>query len=132
MCLKGQRHFCSQIDFFFILDPISRHNSKTPYVFRIPDFDLKPAQILENVPSPVLANSPTGLGQITNPYWPNCQPVLAKSPTDIVQITNRYWPNRQKVLTKSPTSIGQITNRYWPNHQPLLSNLPTRFLGIQF
>ena len=49
--LKG--HFCSQIDFFLILDPISRHNSKIPLVFRIPDFDLKPAQILENVPSPI-------------------------------------------------------------------------------
>ena len=64
--LKG--HFCSQIDIFFILDPIFRHNSKTPHVFRIPDFDLKPAPILENVPSPVLAKSPTGIGQNANQY----------------------------------------------------------------
>ena len=34
----------------------------------IPDFDLKPDQILENVPSPVLAKSPTGIGQIANRY----------------------------------------------------------------
>ena len=36
------------------------------HVFRIPDFDLKPAQILENVPSPVLAKLPTGIGQTAN------------------------------------------------------------------
>ena len=53
--LKG--HFCSQNRFFFILDSISRRNSKTPHVLRIPDFGLKPAQILGNVPSPVLAKS---------------------------------------------------------------------------
>ena len=53
---------------FLILDPISRHNSKTPHVFRIPDFDLKPAQILENVPSPVLAKLPTRIYQIANRY----------------------------------------------------------------
>ena len=54
-------------------------------VFRIPDFDLKPAQILENVPSPVLAKSLTRIGQIANRYWPNRQPVLTKSPTSIGQ-----------------------------------------------
>ena len=54
-------------------------------VFRIPDFDLKPAQILENVPSPVLAKLLTRIGQIANRYWPNRQPVLTKSPTGIGQ-----------------------------------------------
>ena len=42
------------------------HNSKAPPLdFRIPDFDLKPAQILENVPC---------IGEIANRYWPNRQP----------------------------------------------------------
>ena len=59
-----------------MLDSISRHNSKTLHVFRIFDFDLEPAQIFENVPSPVLAKSPTGIGQFANWYWPNHQPVL--------------------------------------------------------
>ena len=104
-----------------MLDSISRHNSKTLHVFRIFDFDLEPAQIFENVPSPVLAKSPTGIGQFVNRYWPNRQPVLAKSPTGIGQIANRYWPNHQPVLTKSPTGMGQIANRYWPNHQPVLA-----------
>merc|ERR1711928_259397 len=65
--------------FFFMLEPISRHNSKTLHVFRILDFDLEPAQIFENVPSPVLAKSPTGIGQFANRYWPIRQPVLIKS-----------------------------------------------------
>merc|ERR1711911_36230 len=108
--LKG--HGNRKIDFFFKLDSISRHNSKTLHVFRIFDFDLKPARIFENVPSPVLAKSPTGIGQFVNRYWPNRQPVLAKSPTGIGQIANRYWPNHQPVLTKSPTGMGQIANRY--------------------
>ena len=99
---------------FFMLDSISRHNSKTLHVFRIFDFDLEPAQIFENVPSPVLAKSPTGIGQFVNRYWPNRQPVLAKSPTGIDQITNRYGPNRQPVLTKSPTRIGEIV--YWSEY----------------
>ena len=71
------------------LTPISRHNSKTPHVYRIPDFDLKTTQTLENVPSLVLTKSPTGIGQITNWYWPKYQPVLAKSPTSIGQSTNQ-------------------------------------------
>ena len=95
-----------------MLDSISRHNSKTLHVFRIFDFDLEPAKIFENVSSPVLAKSPTGIGQSANRYWPNRQPVLAKSPTGIDQIANRYWPNRQPVLANSPTGIGQIANRY--------------------
>ena len=65
---------------------ILRHNSKTPHVLRIPDFDLKPAQILENAPSPVLAKSPTSIGQNANRYWPNRQPILAKLPTGIDEI----------------------------------------------
>ena len=85
--LKG--HFCSQNRFFF----------------RFPDFDLKPAQILENVPSPVLAKSPAGIGEIANWYWPNRQPVLTKSPTGIGQIANRYWPKHQTVLVKSYTGL---------------------------
>jgi len=36
-----------------------------------------------------LTKSPTGIGQITNQYWPNHQPVLAKSPTGIGEIV--YW-----------------------------------------
>ena len=76
-----------------MLDSISRHNSKTLHVFRIFDFDLEPAQIFENVPSPVLAKSPTGIGQFANRYWPIRQPVLAKSPTGIGQFANRYWRN---------------------------------------
>ena len=63
--LKG--HFCSQI-IFFILDSLSRHNSKTPHVLRNPDFDLKSAQILENVPLPVLAKTSDGIGQIADQY----------------------------------------------------------------
>ena len=66
--LKG--HLCGKIDF-------SYHKSKTPNIFRIFDFDLKPAQISENVPSLVLIKSYTG--------------VLAKSSTDIGQIIYRYW-----------------------------------------
>ena len=62
--LKGTLLWLKSI--FFILDPISRHNSKTPHVFRLPDFDLKPVKILENVPSPVFTNSPTGIGQNAN------------------------------------------------------------------
>ena len=133
-----------------MLDSISRHNSKTLHVFRIFDFDLEPAQIFENVPSPVLAKSPTGIGQFANRYWPIRQPVLTKSSTGIGQfanrywriwqyihinnaysycrhaeIANRYWPIRQPVLTNSPTGIGQFTNRYWPKHQPVLAKLPT-------
>merc|ERR1712074_435080 len=94
--LKG--HGNRKIDFFFMLDSISRHNSKTLHVFRIFDFDLEPAQIFENVPSPVLAKSPTGIGQFANRYWPIRQPVLANSPTGIDEIANRYWPIRQPVL----------------------------------
>ena len=101
-------HFCSQNRFFFILDPISRHYSKTLHVFRIPDFDLKPAKILENVPLPVLAKSPTGIGQNVNQYWSNRRPLLAKTPTSIDQIANRYWPNRQPILAKLPTGIDDI------------------------
>ena len=103
-----------------MLDSISRHNSKTLHVFRIFDFDVEPAQIFENVPSPVLAKSPTGIGQFANRYWPIRQPVLTKSSTGIGQFANRYWPNRQPVLTKSPTGIGQFANRYWPIRQPVL------------
>ena len=110
---------------FFMLDSISRHNSKTLHVFRIFDFDLEPAQIFENVPSPVLAKSPTGIGQFANRYWPIRQPVLANSPTGIDEIVNRYWPIRQPVLAKSPTGIDQIANRYWPIRQPVLANSPT-------
>ena len=73
--------------FFLILIPyVGRHNSKTPHVFRNPDFDLKPAQILENVPSPVLAKSPTGIGKIAYRYKPNRLRVFAKSPTGIGHI----------------------------------------------
>ena len=71
---------------FFILDPISRHNSKTPspnHVFRVLDFDLKPAQIFENVPSPVLAKSYTGIGEIVYLFWPNHILVMVKSYTAI-------------------------------------------------
>ena len=121
--LKG--HGNRKIDFFFKLDSISRHNSKTLHVFRIFDFDLEPAQIFENVPSPVLAKSPTGIGQFANRYWPIRQPVLANSPTGIDEIVNRYWPIRQPVLAKSPTGIDQIANRYWPIRQPVLANSPT-------
>ena len=81
----------------FILDPISRHNSKTPHVFRIPDFDLKPAQILENVPSPVLAKSSIGIGQMAYGYW---------------QIAYQYWQNCLLVLAKSPAGIGKIAYQY--------------------
>merc|ERR1711860_405364 len=41
-------------------------------------------------------------------YWRNRQPVLAKSPTGIGQIANRYWPNHQLLLAKSPTGIDEI------------------------
>ena len=98
-----------------MLDSISRHNSKTLHVFRIFDFDLEPAQIFENVPSPVLAKSPTGIGQFANRYWPIRQPVLTKSSTGIGQFANRYWPNRQPVLANLPTGIDEIINQYWRN-----------------
>ena len=47
----------------FILDPKSRHIS----CFRIFHFDLKPAQIFENVPSPVFTKSFTNIDKIV--YW---------------------------------------------------------------
>ena len=84
----------------------------SPVPIVIPDFNRKPAHILENVPSPVLAKSPTGIGQIANQYWQNRQLVLAKLPTGIGQIANRYWPNRKPVFAKSPTVIRQIAYRY--------------------
>ena len=86
----------------------------TPHVFRIPGFDLKPAQILENVPSPVLAKSPTGIGQNANRYWPNRQPVLAKSPTCIDEFDNTYIQIMHILfadILKSLIGIDEITNR---------------------
>ena len=61
MLLKG--HFCSQIDFFFLIQYLG-----TPHVFKILNFDLKPSQILENVPSLVLVKSSTGIIQIVYRY----------------------------------------------------------------
>ena len=53
---------------------------------RILDFDLKPAQILENVPLTVLAKLSTGIDQIVYRYWPKRIPVLAKSYTAVGQM----------------------------------------------
>ena len=33
-----------------------------------------------------ILKSPTGIDEITNPYWLNRQPLLAKSPTSIDEI----------------------------------------------
>ena len=99
---------------FFMLDSISRHNSKTLHVFRIFDFDLEPAQIFENVPSPVLAKSPTGIGQFANRYWPIRQPVLANSPTGIDEIPSQLHLNllhQNKNLWGSATLLSQATPR---------------------
>ena len=63
-------------------------------MFRILDFDLKPAQILEIwimdiLIANILKSSTsiikifTGIGQIIYQYWQNCLPVLAKSSTSI-------------------------------------------------
>ena len=133
--LKG--HFCSQID-FFILDPISWHNSKTPHVFRIPGFDLKPAQILENVPSPVLTTLPTGIGEfdityihinyaylycrhseIAHRYCQNHLPLLAKSPSGIDEII--YQGNELAIW---PIPVGNLVNTGWCFGQYRLANWP--------
>ena len=119
----------------------------TPHVFRILDFDLKPAQILENIPSLVLAKSSTSIGQIVYRYWPNCLLVLAKSPNSIGQIVYWYWPNHLPVLTyltrqcihinyaysycrhseiiylywwNRLRGIGEIVYWYWQNFIPVL------------
>ena len=65
LALKG--HFCIQIDFFVILDHISRHKSKTPMFYL-----------------------PKSWKMYLRQYWQNHQPVLAKTPTGIDQIANRY------------------------------------------
>ena len=104
-----------------------------------------------------ILKSPTGIGQITNPYWQKRQLVLTKSPTGIGQIANRYWRiwqnihinyaysycrhseiayrywwNHLPVFAKSPTGIGQIANRYLPNRQPVLMKLYTKKTSWQF
>ena len=84
-----------------------------PFIFRIFDFDLKPAQIFENVPSPVLTKSYTGIDKIVYQYCPNRIPVLAKS---------------LPALMKSYTSIGKIIYQYWRNHIPALTTLFIRIL----
>ena len=106
-----------------MLDSISRHNSKTLHVFRIFDFDLEPAQIFENVPSPVLAKSPTGIGQFANWYWPICQPVLAKSPTGIDQIANSFLGIQfHQWLVISSIPVGDLVNTGWRIGQYRLAN----------
>ena len=102
--LKG--HFCSQIDFFFILDPISRHNSKTPHVFRIPDFDLKPAQILENVPLLVLAN-------LANTGWGFGKYRLVIWPIPVGYLANTGWRFRIYRLAISPIPVMVHFQRFW-------------------
>ena len=52
------------------------HISKT--VFRIFDFDLKPAQIFENVPLPVLTKSYSGNDEIVYLYRRNTQVSLER------------------------------------------------------
>ena len=84
---------------------------------------------------PVLAESPTGIGQFANRYWPIHQPVLAKSSTGIGQIANLYWRIWQYIHINNAysycrhaeiaTGIGQFANRYWPIRQPVLTKSPT-------
>ena len=101
------------------------------------------AKLFQNVPSPtiwnrqpVLAKSPTGIGQFANRYWPIRQPVLANSPTGIGQIANRYWSNcqlvpwfngwwfRQYRLLIWPIPVGELANTGWRFRQYRLANWP--------
>ena len=52
----------------FVLDPISRHISKTTHDFRIYDFALNLAKIFENVPSPVFPKSITGIPMLVTDF----------------------------------------------------------------
>ena len=63
---------------------------------------------------PVLANSPTGIDQFANRYWPICQPVLTKSPTGIDEITNHWWnciPRNELAIWSIP--VGDLANTGW-------------------
>ena len=83
---QRKRPIAKIIIYYFLSSPNVFFLFLIPYlgiILRTPGFDLEPAQISENVPSPVLAKSPTGIDQIANQYWPNRQPVLAKLPSGI-------------------------------------------------
>ena len=125
---------------FAFLDRINQRDtsvSKSIFLFLIPYLGiiLRPPMFLEfpistsNLPKswkmyhrrywrdrqPILAKSPTSIGQITNLYWRIWQYIHINYAHPFCrhsEIANRYWQNHQPVLAKSPTSIGQIANRY--------------------
>ena len=83
---------------------------------------------LENVPSPELAKSSTGIGQMVYWFGPNPLPVLVKPYTCIGQIIYRYWPSHLPsiVLVKFQNcQHSKIVYQYWQNGLPVLSNSST-------
>ena len=61
-----------------------------------------------------ILKSPTGIDEITNRYWPNCQPVLAKSPVLLKLYTKKTsWRISQYRLVIWPIPVGDLANTSW-------------------